>query len=290
MPSLFEKDLTLNEPVECFVYDAAQEDFPVRPHWHYFAECIYMVSGIAEMTAGSRTYTVGPGDLILFAPSTVHSIFAADDTLPVYHVLKFDLGKYPSRYTHSPSPASIVRYALRCGMPFYFPRDEAERLGCRELFADCMREVREYQYAYDVMLRAQLYRLIYSIIRLWVNSGLDLRECAAEPEGDDVLDRITEYIDSHLSTSIRVQELAEACHLSYSAFAVRFRSRYGMSCKDYIARMRVFKAEEYLLLTDCDLTTISQETGFHDCSHFIKTFRQYRGITPKQFRLQRRKK
>ena len=38
-----------------------------------------------------------------------------------------------------------------------------------------------------------------------------------------------------------------------------------------------------------DLTYISQETGFSDCSHMIKTFRKYKNITPKQYRLQNTK-
>jgi YesN/AraC family two-component response regulator len=60
---------------------------------------------------------------------------------------------------------------------------------------------------------------------------------------------------------------------------------YGVSCKEYIECFRIFKVEDFLLFTDFDLTYISQETGYSDCSHMIKQFKKYRGITPKQFRL-----
>ena len=62
-----------------------------------------------------------------------------------------------------------------------------------------------------------------------------------------------------------------------------------MSCKEYIEQMRIFKAEEFLLFTDYDLNYISQETGFSDCSHMIKSFKAIRGVTPKQFRLNRKR-
>ncbi|MGN1090834.1 MAG: helix-turn-helix domain-containing protein [Huintestinicola sp.] len=52
----------------------------------------------------------------------------------------------------------------------------------------------------------------------------------------------------------------------------------------------MFKAEELLLFTDYDLNYISQETGFSDCSHLIKSFKKYRGITPKQFRMKKSSK
>ncbi len=49
MSGLFEKSDSLNTPIECFVFDAGQNIFPVKPHWHYFAEFIYMLDGRAEM-------------------------------------------------------------------------------------------------------------------------------------------------------------------------------------------------------------------------------------------------
>ena len=57
------------------------------------------------------------------------------------------------------------------------------------------------------------------------------------------------------------------------------------SCKEYIEAMRIYKVEELLLFTQYDLSRISQETGFSDCSHMIKSFKKRRGITPKQFRM-----
>ena len=47
--------------------------------------------------------------------------------------------------------------------------------------------------------------------------------------------------------------------------------------------------EQFLLLTDMDLSRISKETGYADCSHMIKNFKRLMGITPGQYRLQRRK-
>lgn len=82
-------------------------------------------------------------------------------------------------------------------------------------------------------------------------------------------------------------DIAKKCGLSYSCFAKKFREQYGMSCKQYIERMRLYKAEDFLLFTEFDLNYISQETGFSDCSHLIKCFKKYKGVTPKKFRADR---
>lgn len=288
MHYLFEKQDSLNNPIECFVFDASKGVFPVKPHWHYFAEFAFMLRGSAEMGADDKVYIVNEGDFMIFHPSSVHSIFSADGGRPLYAVFKFDLGKFPSVVSYAPSPADIFRYARSKDMQVYFDALQADTMNCRSIFRDCINEINNYRYGADVMLRSQIYRLIFGIIRQWIDAGLNIDECPVSADGAYGIENITEYIDSHLDENIKVSDIAERCHLSYSGFAAKFREQYGVSCKEYIERMRLFKAEEYLLFTDHDLSFISQQTGFSDCSHFIRSFKKYRDITPKQFRLQKK--
>ena len=108
-------------------------------------------------------------------------------------------------------------------------------------------------------------------------------EAFAEDSRYDIYN-ITEYIDSSMALNPKVSEIAEKCGMSYSYFAKKFLAVYGKTCKEYIEDMRIYKAEEFLIFTDFDLTYISQETGFSDCSHMIKSFKKHHGTTPKQFR------
>ena len=80
-------------------------------------------------------------------------------------------------------------------------------------------------------------------------------------------------------------KLAEKFHMSYSHFAAIFKEYYGQTCKEMILTVRLQKAEDLLQFTDFDLTYISQETGFCDCSHFIKAFKQKYGVTPRKYRM-----
>lgn len=289
MSQLFEKAANLNEPIECYSFLAEQETFPVLPHWHWYAECIFMQRGTAEITADGQTYHIKKGECFFFPPSSVHAIRADSDALPAFAGMKFDLGKFPSVSSYSPSPARLIRSASESGMPMLFDAAQAEEMHCAQVFPECISENRARQYGYDVMLRTQIYRLLYSMIRIWIEQGLDISSCPLGSEEDTAIENVTEYIDLHLGEALRVADIAAQCHLSYSAFSVKFRTLYGQSCKEYIERMRICKAEEYLLFTDYEISEISRETGFTDSSHFIRSFRKQHGITPGQFR-QRRKR
>ena len=100
----------------------------------------------------------------------------------------------------------------------------------------------------------------------------------------EVKQRLIETYKENMSSNIKVTEIADICGMSYSYFAKKFLSVYGKTCKEYMEDMRIYKVEEFLAFTDFDLTYISQETGFSDCSHMIKSFKKHHGTTPKQFR------
>jgi AraC-like DNA-binding protein len=288
MSSLFEKQDSLNSPIETFLFDSVKNPLPVRQHWHYFAEFLYVVSGTAAVTCDDLSCSVSAGELIILYPSAVHSVYSTDSEPLQFIGLKFDPVIFPNTSSYAPSVTAVFRYARANDMQIHFGAEQAESLNCREIFYDCLKETEQFLYGRDIMLRANIYKIIFGIIRLWVDAGLDMNRCPVNTANIYGIENIAEYIDKRLEEKIRVADIAEKCHMSYSGFAAKFREQYGMSCKEYIERMRIFKSEEYLLFTDHDLTFISQQTGFSDCSHFIRTFRKYRGQTPKQFRMKSR--
>ncbi|MCR5510567.1 MAG: AraC family transcriptional regulator [Lachnospiraceae bacterium] len=289
MASLFEKQDSLNAPIEMFIYDTDINPFPVKPHWHYFAEFVYVLEGSALITTDDTVHTVSENELILLTPTCVHSIDSARAGLKRFAGVKFDTAKFPNSSTYAPSVYNMFKYAREAGMRMHFDSVECDQLHCSEIFSDCISESESFLYGRDVILRSQIYRLIFGIVRHWMESGLDINACPVNSSDLYGIENIAEYIDSCLDENIRVTDIAAMCNMSYSGFAAKFHDQYGMSCKEYIERMRIFKAEEYLLFTDYDLTNISQKTGFSDCSHFIRSFKKFRGITPKQFRMRRKK-
>ncbi|MBE6902838.1 MAG: AraC family transcriptional regulator [Ruminococcaceae bacterium] len=285
MHYLFEADDTLNRPIECFYYDPVSKQFPVKLHWHYFMEIIYILEGCAEMRANEQSYYLHSGDMILFHPECVHGIYAADGNPLRYAVMKFDINRLSLTSDYTPKLRSIFRSAEKRGMSSVFPDSFTAAEGIEQHFIACIDEMQQGGYGYDVIVRSHISQLLIKVLRYWQTQGFSVdRQVFAEDNSYDVYN-ITEYIDKTLSDNVAVSEIAKRCGMSYSYFAKKFLSVYGRSCKEYIEQMRLYKVEELLLYTDFDLNYISQETGYSDCSHMIKSFRRHKGITPKQFRI-----
>jgi len=291
MHNLFEPGDMLNAPYEAFLFDTKKAGFPVRPHWHYYMELLYMVEGTALVESDEKQYILHPGDMAVLPPKSIHAIYNEPDKKEFlkYYVIKFDLNRFHENIGYVPQLKSAVLQAMNNdAVSFYFSSEELSRYAITEFINGCAVEIHTRFYGYYMMMHSYLNCILVSMLRIWRERGFT-PSYEVTTLSDNSIETITEYIDAHSDQPLKVEQLATRCNMSYSFFAKKFKQLYGRSCKEYIEYIRVIKTEDMLLFTDYDLTYISQATGFADCSHMIKTFRKYKNITPKQFRLQNTK-
>ena len=77
-------------------------------------------------------------------------------------------------------------------------------------------------------------------------------------------------------------DLAEACHLSRFTLVKQFRKTLGLTPHAYLINLRVNLAKQ-MLRQGSSVADTAVCCGFFDQSHFVKTFRNYTGLTPTQF-------
>ena len=96
--------------------------------------------------------------------------------------------------------------------------------------------------------------------------------------------RVAAYVESNLSRTIRIEDLAQLVNLSNSYFCHAFKRRYGMTVHVYITYRRVEVAQGLMLGTDDSLSEIALSCGMSDQAHFTRAFRRVVGETPNRWR------
>ncbi|HSB95289.1 MAG TPA: AraC family transcriptional regulator [Spongiibacteraceae bacterium] len=102
------------------------------------------------------------------------------------------------------------------------------------------------------------------------------------------LRRITDYVESSIEPSPTVEQLAKLCELSSRHLGRAFKETMGQTIGDYIKEVRLIKAKSLLADTHLGLKEIAYRLGFSSPSSFCVAFGKASGMTPKQFRLERK--
>ena len=91
------------------------------------------------------------------------------------------------------------------------------------------------------------------------------------------------------SSDFCLDYLSESLGMNKAYLSKCIKENTGVSFPEFINKKRVEIAKLLLLDTDESIETISGKLGFNYSYYFIRTFKRYEGITPKQFRDTRRK-
>ena len=163
MQYLFEYCDTLESPYEAFLYDTATMPFPIRPHWHYFMEIIYMLEGTGIVECNGKSYVVDEGDMVVFHPECVHAIYTTTNYPFKYEVIKFDVNKLYTENSYAPKLRVILESASKSeDAEAFFKEEQLRDLPIREIFEECRRELAGQNYGYDIIVHNKLcYLLVF---------------------------------------------------------------------------------------------------------------------------------
>ena len=94
-----------------------------------------------------------------------------------------------------------------------------------------------------------------------------------------------DYVDRHFNEKTTLATLAGELDLNPCYLEVLFKKETGVPFGKYLLDIRMKTAGVLLAKTEYTYSQIAYSLGYCSQSHFTKTFRQYTGYTPGQYRL-----
>lgn len=101
---------------------------------------------------------------------------------------------------------------------------------------------------------------------------------------DPVVSEAIAYIHNHLHEKINLAQLGSQCFLSYIQFSRRFKQATGTTPQNYVAGLRLKKAQLLLLETDLSVKQIARDCGFGSEYYFCSFFHTHCGLAPSHYR------
>jgi two-component system, response regulator YesN len=96
--------------------------------------------------------------------------------------------------------------------------------------------------------------------------------------------RAKQFIEQNLKQRLTLQAIAEHVNLAPTYFSSLFKKTMKEGVVDYINRRKIELSLELLQVQDYSILELCEEAGIVNEGYFCKLFKQYTGITPKQYR------
>jgi len=159
---------------------------------------------------------------------------------------------------------------------FYFENNEDMAIVINKIINICQSTSIFKDTLADLSLQELLVKIVQSQTLKSVNNG---KTSSSNP----ILLHIIETIRNNITNKIELSVIAKNAGLSTSSLYRLFKTEMGISPIEFIILEKIKLAKSYLTDKNIYIKNVSYEAGFEDSNYFIRLFKHYEGITPKQY-------
>lgn len=130
----------------------------------------------------------------------------------------------------------------------------------------------------DLTLQELLIRIIQTQTAKSIEEG-------TPNDQNHAIGQVVEYIRKNLRENISLKGLSDKACMSTTSFYRFFKRELGMSPIEFVLNEKIKCAKKLLKDPNLQINEVCFLSGFEDCNYFIRLFKKYEGITPKQYQL-----
>lgn len=260
---------TEKELVSLSVYNVGFQKCDALYQWgpgirdHYLIH--YIISGKGYYKIKNTTFALNAGDSFLVYPNTEVTYFA-DESFPWEYAWVGFTG----------SDAPIILNATDFSPEHPVIQDVPMKHTLHQQILSIY-DARGNEFEHAVEMTGRL----YTMLALFLHSASKTNNIAS---AHNYVQKGVEYISSHYSYPITVEDIAAYVGLSRSQLFRSFESVLGQSPKQYLTNFRMKQACYLLEYSDLSITAIANSLGFDNSLYFSKTFHKAKQMSPTAFR------
>ena len=250
--------------IEAYNLSGIVQKFP--NHFHEYYVIGFIEGGKRHLWCKGKEYDTSAGDLILFNPRDNHYCAPVNGELLDYRAVNIK----PEVMSRAVKEITGEAY-----MP-YFTENVVYKSDIAQSVQDLYRAVLN-----DAPLLEKEENLFFLLDQI-------LREYASDFESADVLrpnrqiQSLCQYMEEHFAENVTLDELLSMTDFGKSYLLRSFTRQTGVSPYRYLQTIRLDKAKRFLEEGIAPIDAAGM-AGFSDQSHFTHFFKEFIGLTPKQY-------
>lgn len=234
-----------------------------------FTEMLYVYQGAGQYIAGGYSYPIRTGDILLYNQGDLHEV-----TSSLHH----EIGTFCFGISGLHLRGLPEGHFTRAETGFVRPAvDEIDHI---QSLCEMIYEHAERRTGYSDEIVSHL---LPALVLLAASLPPDAR-VADQPHNLVLANRIRQYIGTHFTEQLTLEDIGEALSMSPYHLAHIFKDMTGMSPIYYMIRCRIGEAQNLLISTDYSATQIAAIVGYTNVNHFNAIFAKLVGLPPIRYR------
>ena len=187
----------------------------------------------------------------------------------------------------APDFGNMLKYIMGCDTDLevnipkgYYLYDKTRRL--RNLFESSKAEYKERKLKYIDVVKGNIRNILIEIAR-------DLNCFDEETVGSELIQKIVDYCEIHVTEKITLKDISEKFNYSESHITNICKKELGLSFAEFLRQKKIYYVCCKLSETDYKVSDIARMAGFRDIPSFTECFKKYIGMTPSEYRKKSRK-
>ena len=266
---------TFDFPIEFYHVGPTHPRYEMSYHWHIEYEIIRILKGEFLMTIGEEEFLARAGDIIFVKGGLLHG------GIPVkcmYECIVFNLD---ALMTSSPAGDRLLKKIRDDSIQVlnHFPKPDPELMRITERMLGQMKIQAE---GHELIVIGAFYEFFGYVLE---RRHYIITQDISTKEGRRIehLKRALEVIENSYPDCITLDDLAKAAGMNSKYFCRYFREMTHRTPIDYLNYYRIEQACFKLATSNSSIADVGMSCGFNDVSYFIKTFKKYKGMTPKKY-------
>ncbi|MDO4743786.1 MAG: AraC family transcriptional regulator [Clostridia bacterium] len=233
-------------------------------HWHEFFEIEYIIEGSGEYCIDGITYQIRPGMIFFMTPINFHEL--KNVSAEIINIM----------FSHDFSTPDALFPISGHGIEHAVKFNQTDAVFIETLLTELCHAAKEKDTVYTSALLSSLLFKLGRTAKKNFSAGLTY------------VQTVMLYLQNNFRSRITLSEAAASVGLSPSYLSGIFSKEAGIGFKEYLNTLRFEYAKKLLLFSDMSVSEICFDSGFDDYANFLRSFKQRYGISPGQFKKERK--
>lgn len=260
-------------------------------HTHEFIQVNYIMRGSLSHTINNSTHDLVKGDIFVIPPFVPHQLtFKPDcdcEVVELEFMPEFIFGKRATMEKIE----TIFDFAYiepflvsECEVKPRLNLNGRAQTDVEAMFDDLLREYHDREPSFLLAMKATVLSLLVYVGRRFAADIEDSESRQLFERHRAAIANAIDYINDNFTEEVSIEKAARVAMLSQSYFSYLFKTMTNKTFVEYLNELRIHEAMRLLKNTDKRVVDICFESGFKNVNHFNRTFKNYAGISPMQYR------